>query len=795
MLLLLVVVLPLIVGSHTLYLRDVLNSHLPMKVSHAEAFGEGTIPLVDPYRAGGQAALGNPNGVLLYPDNLLYRIADPLWALNAHFWLHLLLAPLAFYVLGRAWGLQSRASWVSAAGFTLSGYFFSQLNFYNLVAGVTLTPLLVGLCLFGTDMGLTSRARCRVSGGVAVTWALLLLSGDPAIAVEALGLSGVAVLVARGPRVLVGTGEGRRSLVLPTLGGLFGTLLAAPQWVEFLRILDLSFRGHWGFSRRWALLGSWDPRTLFEWFIPLAFGRPELTYWGQALHDNALPLFFSLYPGLLVLVLMLFSGAPVRPRHGRIRDEADAPTTEASLARLRWFAWISVAGGIFLVLGRHNPIVSALADLPGAQLLRFPIKFWLPVAVGMALLAGIGYQRTIASGRVLRLLAALLATASVFAVFLLCLRAFPQFFTGVMNDLAPSGLSGGLLEHELARWAGLSSFSALGLVLLGLSVWLSGRRPGLGTALLLTVHAGFQLFFLGSLVAQDLAAVYRQPPPILRLVGEHELVVQSGSGPQLFGAAGEKPGFPDSSLMWVERRGHFELYPYSGVQFGRAYELNISPEGLDSFFTLSVMQAMPLLGDVDRLRVLEALGVDVVILDRRLEGAARRRVRLRGRLESFGAGVYVYEIDGGPAIRLAGEVDRAPHLNAALMSMLDPEFNPATRTAVPGEGAALRGSPGSVEVIGVGRESLRVRTESRDPGVLVWRRTWLPIYRATVDGEPVSTSVADLCRLAVELPAGEHRVEIWVDRRPTRLAWSLFLFGLVGTFVLVTRRRESEPTM
>ena len=52
LLLLLLAMLPLIRGTETLILRDVLNSHFPMKWSQAVALRHGYFPLIDPYRAG-----------------------------------------------------------------------------------------------------------------------------------------------------------------------------------------------------------------------------------------------------------------------------------------------------------------------------------------------------------------------------------------------------------------------------------------------------------------------------------------------------------------------------------------------------------------------------------------------------------------------------------------------------------------------------------------------------------------------------------------------------------------------
>ena len=45
---------------------------------------------------------------------------------------------------------------------------------------------------------------------------------------------------------------------------VLGTLMALPQLVEFVRILPLTFRGHWGFTFQQATVASWDPVTSVE---------------------------------------------------------------------------------------------------------------------------------------------------------------------------------------------------------------------------------------------------------------------------------------------------------------------------------------------------------------------------------------------------------------------------------------------------------------------------------------------------------------------------------------------------
>lgn len=139
----LAVVGSLIVGRDTLFLRDVLATHLPMKQAEAAALRAGSLPVLDVQRGGGQPLLGNPNGAPLYPTNALFLAASSIWALNAHFWLHFLVAPWSFAWLARRLGCGSEAAWAGGAVYATSGFFLSQMSFYDLVPGAALAPAFV----------------------------------------------------------------------------------------------------------------------------------------------------------------------------------------------------------------------------------------------------------------------------------------------------------------------------------------------------------------------------------------------------------------------------------------------------------------------------------------------------------------------------------------------------------------------------------------------------------------------------------------------------------------------------
>lgn len=762
LLLLILATLPLIRGSGTLYIRDVLTSHYPMKVSQAEALRRGEVPLIDPYRAGGQPLLGNPNALPLYPDNLLYLAASPLWALNAHFWLHWLLAPLAFYWLGRAWGLGRPAAWAGGVCYAGSGFFLSLLNLYNLVAGAALAPALVAAFLDARRGGRRRKLAVAAAGAL---WGLLLLAGDPLFAALALALALGAVAVHLRPP------ESWRSLPLSLAAALAcGTLLAAPMLIEFLRILPLSFRGYWKFSIGAALAQSWNPLTAVEWLLPFFFGRPDFTFWGFDFHGGNPPLFYSLYPGLLSLALVVHAGRPRSPA--------------------AWWAWAAAGGGVFMATGAWNPIVRALYHLPGASALRFPVKLWLLVAVGGALLCALGFERLLAGGR--RRMAWILGSmAAVYLVAWGLLLRMPPALAAALRGLDAERLNDATLIWEASWWTAACFISLVTLGLLGLALAASRRHPHAAGGLMLAVHLASQCLFLGPLYHADDADHYTRLPELLAAVPEDSIVVH-GAHHDLFGKVSfaPLPYFQDPRFFSLARLQAAQLHPFAGIARGRRYELNHSPEGLDSFFSVSLARAMQRLDDAARVRLLAASGVGTLILDRALDPAASALARLRTTVPQTKGNpyhVHVYELRAAEPVQLAGTVLRAPQMNRALELMTAPSFDPRAMVVLPGAGPEVGGAAGRVEVLRDVVEELEVEVDSQAGGVLLTQRAFLEIYRATIDGEPATPVVANLHRLGVEVPPGRHRLRLWVDRRPTRLGWLAALAGIVGLLVIAGR--------
>ena len=223
--------------------------------------------------------------------------------------------------------------------------------------------------------------------------------------------------------------------------------------------------------------------------------------------------------------------------------------------------------------------------------------------------------------------------------------------------------------------------------------------------------------------------------------------------------------------------------------WGRRYDFAISAEGLDAFLTRAAAEALRVLPDDRRVRLLAASGVEVLLLGRALELESDDVARLRHRQPGVGGEIFVYEIDAAPRAQFLGRVLRAPHLNAALEWITAEDFDPTTTVVLPEGGSSWDGPPGSARVTESGTHRMELEVSSTVPGVLVLQRAFLPIYRARANGRRIPIVAANIHRLGIELPAGDHRVEIWIDRRPLWISTAVALIALVGLITLSLRRQ------
>jgi hypothetical protein len=453
--------------------------------------------------------------------------------------------------------------------------------------------------------------------------------------------------------------------------------------------------------------------------------------------------------------------------------------------------------GGFFALGGWNPLMFYLYRLPQAAALRYPLKAWLLVAIGASLLAGLGFERAILSGSrrsLLRALAVLGAGASVACVVLtLWNRPVVAALAARITPAFPAAFA----SAEVSRWRAGLLVSLLALGIGGALVVTARRWPRLAGCSLLALHVATQLFLLGPMLDTDATDFYRTAPPALAFVDPAERIAHGC--PISLGCKLGGPGdYPDWRISWFQRRAWLELYPFVAAQFGLRNAYDVSPEGLDAVLVVAGQRALREVDDAKALRLLAAASVDVVVMNRPVDSSAQDLVRLRARVPSIAGEAWIYGIaDSAPEARLARRV-RSGDTRRSLLEMLAPDFDPARDAFVPGGPTGIEelGGGGIATIESESRERLRVRTASATAGLLVLGRAWLPHYRARVDGAPAKPIQANFGQLALEVPAGAHTVEIWVDRRPFEAALGGSGLGALGLGALALfggRRRREQP--
>jgi uncharacterized membrane protein YfhO len=85
---------------------------------------------------------------------------------------------------------------------------------------------------------------------------------------------------------------------------------------------------------------------------------------------------------------------------------------------------------------------------------------------------------------------------------------------------------------------------------------------------------------------------------------------------------------------------------------------------------------------------------------------------------------------------------------------------------------------------------LLAQTQSSSPGLAVFQKSFLPGWKATVDGQKANPIRCDGVLLGVPVPAGSHRLELRFDPTGLRLGFFLSLLVLSLTLSLYLRRED-----
>lgn len=716
----------------TYYFRDISLAFLPLRQFQAAELAAGRLPFWNPYVHEGEFMLPS-----FYPLDLLHVLdASPQfvsWLLT----LHLPLAALGAYALGRARGMSQLGAFTCGTVYSIGGFALSTLNLYVFLQALALAPFVVLTCERAATRGGRWIAGAACALAVSLTTLALEIVGQAIVL-------GALLALWRDPRSdepAPGTGEAASRLGAALV---LGVGLAGVPVAITLGVLPETQRGT-GFAADEAGGLALPPLALFQFLVPNLFGalaRPIETWWGGAVFRDGTPYFLSIYLGVLVLALALVGGAKA-PRRERI--------VLVSAAAL----------GAWLALGPIGGLWTLLHDLPLANAFRTPSKALYVVHLAAALLSGRGADRLAAGAGW-----ALFAVGSAIGLLVAGMIAATSW-------LATDHISG-LLQLEAAAREELAAIlpgdaarsAAVGLLGLGLAIAVmrARLRPQLAATLLALV------------VAVDLAragaGLNRQASPLIfTLLPEitAERLHDLGGG-RVFAVP---VSFSRNFLTWLNTRQtdsdqsmtyamRQQLEPYNNLPYrvetaGSQDRTRLIPLltslGWTGYDTRDVTQFLPLLRHAAVSRILSFDPIEHPEL----------RLRSTATVGLTGLTLRVYEmIRPWPRVLIACRAHRAStRLEAARAPHAadwDPERDVAFEDAVAPHGTAC--SAGHVRTVSLLPGKERYDVESDGVGWLVVRSTHARGWRATLDGEPVVLMRADGRHRAVAVPAGRHVVTL-----------------------------------
>lgn len=778
---------PLLRPGWVLANRDIPLFHLPLRVAFRELAAHG-LPTWNPWLHGGQPLLSNPSYAAFYPPTWLIFAVPPHYALSLLAFLHGAIAFAGAWRLARHLGCGRGAAALAAVGYAGCGAYLSLLSAYTLFCSMAWFPWVLAWAdqaLRAEDRLEGKRAWWRPALLAGGALGLQLLNGEPStVVMSGLGVLALAVsATGRHPKAAL------RTMMRATLPVLFAVALAAVQLLPTLgRLADSPRKG----LPAWhATLWSMPPERLAEIAFPRFLGDPtrnlEGVYFGWKLEDRDYPYVESIYPGLLLAVL-------------------------GAAALIRWriprrAAWgLAFAGGIFLALGRHNPLYEALREaVPVLAVLRFPEKFAVLAVLALAFAGVLGWQRLLderEAGRAeaadlpVALAGVALATALV-SVFLLLWAPRAAFWRIAVHgapDLGARGTAAALAYLRAESWAAVATAAAV-TALLALCRW---RRPsrrlleGLAVALL-----AIDLWHYGHGLIRTLpASAYTVPPPLAAsiLPAEDRIFVQ----PPLPGAPELVPrawgGDPRTLLA---RTYIARLEPYSGLlwhlpyAFNNDFDLMLTGWGRQAQRILDAEWAQPQMA----YRYLGVWNVGTLLLQAPAVAGSPRSARLgHNPTATLSKVTNTYRL---PRFRFVPRVSFHPDTAGALSSAhilawQVSRHEQLIRPGGPAETVSFRRPPLLLSFTDEGgRIALRYRAQ--EGGLFVAAMTFDPGWRALLDGAPLAIYPTAACQLGLRIPPGEHRLELRYHERllgPGALVTLVALAAGVAIFFFTGRRRH-----
>jgi hypothetical protein len=792
--------------SRMFFFRDVFNYTYPHARFIHDACRQGHLPYWNPYLNYGQPVLANPNFLFFYPDTLLLVALPVDFAYSLHYLAHFALAGVGTYLLARRWTQTRTAAFFAAFFFTFSGPVLSLGNFYNHVVAAAWIPW----ALLATDHALESRSG-RSWVVLTVVFTLQFLAGELFTLIATFGLALAYAFSQRGSLQRLFAAENRRIVMAFGLVGVLMAALSAMQLLPAANLLESSRRGTQGLPFKEAAFWSFHPFSLFEVVLPDFYGRAleAPTPWTWALSGVHGPYFPSIFVGFVPLFLALAGWA-------------------FSPDRRRVFVAASALILLLLAFGKYSPVFPLAYLLnPLLELVRFPVKLLVPIALLCALLAGWGYDALRQAhvslsehrGRILFSLQCLVGLVLVLLVVcFLAPAVIARPASGVFWMLAQESKSGQI--NEATRY---------------LVTMLKIHLPGL---------LGFSLGGIACFICIERRKVWaRKVLPMIAIFGAIQLLAVNSAA---------NPTVPRNFYAYRPPvLGYFQnsAQPYRFCYLNRVSRAKavsdldrLPPEEFINFESIREATGLPFSAQL-ALRDRLTLARGSMLMD--VEGSLNSDVE--GTLPPSLVELWVFIVHQAPnsargdcllgRTNVRYEIFRTPSPNTALREvgpvfngssrpsvlyenlcavprafaagsaypssstletlsrLSSPDFDPLSQVILPRDSVPISqhdsaGSPGELELVNRQPNEVTLKARFSRPGYAVLVDRFDANWHATVDGQEVTILEANQLFRAVRVGAGTHEIRFFYRQRGliAGLAISLATMALLAAVLILDPR-------
>ncbi len=737
LLLLAVTLLPFLRGllaGHCFYFRDLSLQFFPLRRFVVEGLRAGELRFWNPYVHEGVPLALPP---IAYPLDLLQALLPSEAGFSLLLALHVPLAALAFFALGRSHGLSRLASAGGGLVYALGGFCLSTLNLYVYGQAMAWAPLMVWGLRRAVEGG-----RREVAGAAVLVAVMLSTTG-----VELVGQAlVVALALAAGSLSRGGLGRFASAILL-------GGALAAAVVLPMSALVADSARGH-GFPTDVVLAHSVHPVTFLQALIGGLFGDPHNLaerWWGMNFFPRGFPYFLSLYLGPTALSLAAVGLLGREPGSRRL----------ALLAALAAVVCLGRWAGL-------EPIVEAA---PLLRRFRFPSKAFFTIHFAVALLAahGLSALARAREGRAWKACAALASGGGMLVATLPALAlSWPPLARQLLGGFFPPEYPWAL-RWERARFVAADAGAGGGLALVAgviAAVVLAGRLRAEPATLALAALAAVDLLRAGAgLNPMVSPAFYRLSEGTAQLARE---VQREGGRVFTF-----DPIYSEAySRGRTARAENHEAWTFTVLRETFTPDFNV-PERIPTAYSVDRTMLVPV------ERVLDPA-----------EAGARSFPALVDRLRAAGV-AHVVSLDPLEHPDLEPRLISSPPRMEPLVVYVYRLRGARPLLSLESDGAGPGAGAGRLEVIAQapGRFDLVVRPDRRS--LLTLREAFAPGWRASLDDGEAAVVRTEGRYLGIEVGPGEHRVHL--RYRPPSWAVSLGASVFTGLVVLWLGRPGPRP--